>query len=579
MSNIKLYRLIIGLFFCVIGNSVFSQDVTFTTSVDYKKIGITDRIKVTYSSNKRGNIILPKYKNFTVLSNVSTGTNSSVNFNTGVTKVTYSHSITLKPKKLGTLKLEGAKLQIGRATYQSKSVKVKVVKESQVRQRPQSLFDQLLRGNPQSAERVEVTNQDMFVKLEATKNKVYQNQPILLEYKLYKSKYRCDFEAVEIPTYKDFLSDEIVLDRNNKPKIEIINGVEYEVHTFKKVLLTPQKTGKLKVDAFRIQARVSTGSFFGTSIVMESNPLEIIVKELPKPIPTDFSNQVGTYSMRIAPLPKTIEKDNPIQLKVVIEGKGNLKQLGNPEINFPKSFEVFDPEISSEYAYKDSAMKGKVTFIYLIIPRETGDYSMPSSKLSYFDVATESYKTISTNEVKLKVVIGNESAQSSDDYDTKEIDTKENKQQGSSLAWLLIFPVILLILGILYFLKKRNSSTVAEETEEERRKNARKKLSQKLAVAKSHLNKNEIAEFYNEILIGLNKYVNEKLNIETAQMTKQTIRQTLDSKGVGEQTTNSFVEVLEQCEMAKYAPLSTQNNQAIYEKSLDVIEDIERLIS
>ena len=118
-----------------------------------------------------------------------------------------------------------------------------------------------------------------------------------------------------------------------------------------------------------------------------------------------------------------------------------------------------------------------------------------------------------------------------------------------------------------------------EETEEERRKNARNKLAKKLAIARSHLDSNNVSEFYNEILIGLNKYVNEKLEIETAQMNKITIRESLNRKGVGESTVNSFVHVLEQCEMAKYAPLSNQNNQDIYEKSLCIIEEIEKQIN
>ena len=144
---------------------------------------------------------------------------------------------------------------------------------------------------------------------------------------------------------------------------------------------------------------------------------------------------------------------------------------------------------------------------------------------------------------------------------------------------MVIAAIFTLLFGLFFFFFKRKKSKVKPlETEEERRKNARKKLAKKLSVAKSYLDGGQVAKFYDEILLGLNKYINEKLSIQTSEMSKKSIRETLHIKGVEEKTISSFVEVLEQCEMAKYAPLTNQNNQVIYEKSLDVIEDIEEKI-
>ncbi|MGB1041072.1 MAG: BatD family protein, partial [Flavobacteriales bacterium] len=340
----------IVLIFCFLGKSVIAQEVSFTTSVGAKVVGLTDNFEVSYTSNKQGKFIQPKFKNFKVVSAVSTGESNQISAINGKVSrtTTFSYKLYLQPKRIGTFTVEGAKIKVGKATYQSKPVKVKVVKESQVRQRPQSLIDQFLGGGGQQAQPVQITQEDMFVKLDVSNSQVFHNQPVVVNYNLYKAKYQCQIEGFEIPTYQDFLSDEIKLDQNKAPGKETINGIEYEVHTLKKIVLTPQKPGMLRVDPYKVQLRVHTGSFFGTSVVMESNPLEITVKELPKPIPAEFSNQVGKFEVAIVPFSTELEIDNPVTFKVVISGEGNLKQLGAPQINFPNSLEVYDPETASE---------------------------------------------------------------------------------------------------------------------------------------------------------------------------------------------------------------------------------------
>ena len=579
MNRIGLQCFIL-LTFIVLSNIGLSQDVTFSTNVAAKKVGVTERFDVTYSSNKQGIFILPEYKNFNRVSGVATGYSSNTDLNTGVTRKTFNYTVTLQPKITGTFKVEGAKIKVGKGTYQFNAAKIEVVKESQVKNRRQSLVDQFLGGGrpDQRQEQVEITNQDIFVTLEAVNPNVYRNQPVLVEYKLYVNKYKCQLEGVEIPTYSNFLSDEITF-KQKSPGKKQINGKEYEVHTLKKVLLTPQEIGKLSVEAYKVQARVHTGGFMGTSVIMESNSLEISVKELPKPMPDNFSNQVGSYSIQIAPMVTKIEKDNPVQFKLTVIGEGNIKQLVAPEFLFPEGFESYDPEIATQYAPTDSSFAGKVTFSYLLIPRELGVFTIPKKEFTYFDVATESYKSIFSKEIKFTVVNGSGSAGDFATEDT-EIAPEQEESQSGSWFWITIIPLsILALVGAFLLFKKKNSKEKVEETEEERRKNARNKLAKKLAIAKSHLDSNNVSEFYNEILIGLNKYVNEKLEIETAQMNKITVRESLYSKGVGESTVNSFVHVLEQCEMAKYAPLSNQNNQDIYEKSLFIIEEIEKQIN
>ena len=589
MMKMKHIFLLMGVFllFSIMG---MSQEVNFTTSVAAKKVGVTDRFQVTYSSSKQGQFIAPKYKNFKQVGGVSRGSNSSVNIVNGqMTQTqTFQYTLVLQPIKTGVFEVEGAKIKVEKATYESKSVEVEVVEESQARQRRRSSFDpfgimdEMMRGMPQSRPRqIEITDKDLFAKISVSKGNVMKGEGFLVTYKVYARDFNFGIENYDFPTQEDFWTENIKTPEQIKPTNEILDGVRYQVYTLKKELLFPQKSGELKLNSFGIKARIQTSPFSSPlTKEVKSNAPVIKVNPLPKNAPSSFVNQVGSYSMDVKMASDSFVVNEPIDYTIHISGKGNLKQLSQLEIDFPKELEVYDPEIDNKLSVSESGVKGSKSFNYLLIPRKSGKFSLPEVSFTYFDLESKSYKTILHPAQGIVVTNPDGSAEMVDDSS----ETEEEKQSDTNTIsldlnslWIGLATLGVLGLGIVLFLfiSKRKGK---EETEEERRKNARKKLSEKLSIAKSHLEKNEVSQFYNEILVGLNKYVNEKLGIETSKMTKQTIRETLGIKGVGKETTDLFVEVLEQCEMAKYAPLSNQNNEEIYEKSLDVIEEIESQI-
>jgi hypothetical protein len=351
------------------------------------------------------------------------------------------------------------------------------------------------------------------------------------------------------------------------------------VFTVKKEILFPQQVGKLKLNSFNLTARIQTSPFSPPiSKTIKSNAPTIVVKSLPGNAPNSFVNQVGDLTMKVVFNADSIIVDQPIDLKLTISGKGNLKQLADLKLNFPEEFEMYDPETKNKLRVNEGGVSGSVTYNYLLIPRETGVYDIDPIKFTYFDLATKSYKTITSKAFTIKAYNEDGTIDETVKVDNKVIEENLSESGGGkNYTWLYILIPSLIVGGIaiyyLIFVKKSK-----EETEEERRKNARKKLAKKMEVAKTHLDNNNIAEFYNETLLGLNKYVNEKLQIQTAKMTKESISESLSNKGVEDRTTQSFIQVLEKCEMAIYAPLSPQNNLEIYEQSIDVIEEIEKTI-
>ena len=590
----KISKAIAVIFFMIVSSLGFSQDIEFNASTGgIKKAGITDRFQVTYSVNKRGEFSLPNYKNFKVIGGIGQGTSNSivrdVNGRTTV-KTTYTYEVVLQPTKLGTHEIEGAKIKVGNAVYESKPLTMQVVKESQARQqqRAQDPFEQFrqmeeeMRKQMQQRRQqqaIEIGDKDFFGRISVSKLNPYKNEQLLITYKLYTKNFNFGLENYEFPTQEGFWSENIEIAESSKPAIETHDGQQYQVFTIKKEILSPQQAGKLKLNPFSITARIQTSPFSSPiSKTIKSNAPSVEVKPLPKGAPTSFVNQVGDYDMTVDFKSDSVLVDQPIDLKITISGKGNLKQLSELQMNFPEEFEVYDPETSNKLRVTDGGINGSKTYNYLLIPRKTGTYKIAPISFSYFDLESKSYKTIQSDAITLKAynedgTIDETVVEASQE---ETVASSESEEKGSN-TWLYIVLPSLLLGGVAVYYLAFGKKT-KEETEEERRKNARKKLAMKMAVAKQHLDNNNIAGFYDETLIGLNKYVNEKLQIETAKMTKESISETLTNKGVGENTIQSFITVLEQCEMAKYAPLSSQNNQEIYEKSIDVIEEIEGVI-
>lgn len=567
----------------------FGQEVSFTTSVSAKKVGVEDVFEVTYSANKPGSFVAPKFSNFKQVGRVSEREERNVNLSTGKIIQKYSYSIALQPKKTGTFEVEGAKFKVGKATYESRPVEVEVVKESQVQQRrrrstmfdPFGMMDEMMQGFPRSQPRqIELTEKDFFAKISVSKSQVMKGEGFVASYKIYARNFNFGLENYDFPTQKGFWTESIEIPKEIKPTVEVIDGIQYQVYTMKKEMLFPQKSGELVLNPFTLTARIQTSPFSNPlSKSIKSNSPRIEVQKLPANPPLSFVNQVGNYSIEVSLSSDSVGINEPIEMTIEVSGKGNLKQLTELPLTFDDKLEVYDPEVDVKLSVSEAGVKGSKTFTYLIIPRNSGVFELPSVDFSFFDLSTKSYQTIHWESRSVQVVDenGNVVESATDTNQLVEVPTNEEdsviKLKTSSL-FITLFSLlgVAILVALVWIIAKRRGK---EETEEERKRKARKKLVEKLDIAKNHLEQGDISQFYHETLIGLSHYVNQKLSIETSQMTKESIRSTLFTKGVRENTIQSFIEVLQECEMAKYASLSNQNNWAIYERSLEVIEELE----
>jgi hypothetical protein len=279
---------------------------------------------------------------------------------------------------------------------------------------------------------------------------------------------------------------------------------------------------------------------------------------------------------------------------MVISGKGNLKLLDALKPQFPPDLESYDPNITDKVSTTAAGMSGSRTYEYLLIPRSAGDFKFTSIDFSYFDPEKKTYVTLQSPEFNLHVEKGANGAgqavaptRAKEDIkvvgtDIRFIKTGNTDLQKQTNAFygtapfyvLLILPLILFAGFIFYYRKK-----LAEESDivAMRSRNAGNIARKRLSVANAALQNKDHSPFYEEIYKGLISYISDKLHLPVSGLTKEAIASSLESRGASAETVSLLVKTLDECELARYAPMKDVHGmEQVYADAEAVIKSTEQ---
>ncbi len=584
----KKYILVL-LLFCLQG--LYAQEVEFKAVPSKTTLGINQKLRVEFTMNKDGdNFDPPSFQGFNAAGPSQMISNSWVNG-----KRTYSKSYTyvLTPTARGTFTVGQASIVIDGETYKTIPFKVTVTAAVAGEDDPYAPI-------------TENAGKGIHVVAEVSKTNPYVNEPINVVYKLYVSQDASvrGTRQMDIPQFNDFWSQDIETDSRSVQQ-GMYNGENYRYIVLKRVVLYPQKSGRLEIEPLSMELTIDvpTGrrDFFNrplmtqTTKVMSSGSKYINVKPLPEQgRPEDFSGAVGSFDFKVTPSKTTLSNGESLQLNVEVSGKGNLKLFNLPKPVVPSALEMYDPEHKEDISIPLSGMQGSISDNYAIIPQNKGKYPIKPMTFSYFDLATQKYKTITTDEIMVDVLnvpgtsAGNETTssgvnkqpvQSTEQFRFVALDTNlqpKNKKPffGSILFYILLFVPFLLI-PVIMLLKKKKEARDNDVTGNKIRKN--NKLAKKyLSEAKKHLGNKE--PFYVALEKALHNFLKAKLNIETSEMTKPNIQELLVSRGAKAETIADFIKIMDSCEFARYAPSSGVAMQQDYDNAMRVITKLEKEI-
>jgi len=450
----------------------------------------------------------------------------------------------------------------------------------------------------------QISGSDLFIKVSANKKRVHEQEPILLTYKVYTLVGLTSLRG-DMPDLKSFYTQEVDLPQQKSFSIETFNGRPYKTTTWSQYVMFPQMTGKLEIPSITFEGIVVQQNrnidpfeaFFngGSGYVevkkkIQAPGIEIQVDPLPER-PANFSGGVGKFNIS-AQLDKTeVKANDPVSMRIIVSGMGNLKLIKQPVVNFPKDFDKYEPKITDKTKLTSNGIEGSMIYDILVVPRHQGKYEIPPVEFTYFDTSVNAYKTIKSDSFVLDVAKGSGTGAVNDfsgqtdlqelTKDIRYIKTGETRQHslddfffGSTGYWISI-GVLALIFVSLFVVFRQRAIDNANVTKM-RGKKANKVATKRLKKAARLMADNKPSEFYDEVLRALWGYVGDKLNIPVEQLSHDNISQRLSERSVGEETVSQFIGALDECEFERYAPGDPKGNMnKVYDKAINAIEKIE----
>ena len=590
----------------------FADKVSFVASApDVVVVGDQFRLSYTVTTQKVKDFRAPSIKGFDVLMGPSRSEQSSTQIVNGSVSSTSSITFTyiLMANTAGEFTVPGASIVADGNQMISNSVKIKVLPQDQNHNSSRRNNDNSSSIQPSS--NASVSNQDLFITATASKTNVYEQEAFVLTYKIYTRESNLQLNNAKLPDFKGFHSQEIEMTTNARWTPEHYKGRNYYTTVYRQFVLFPQQSGKLFIEPAQFQMTVNKpvqsadpfDAFFngGNNVIEIKKPITtpkiaINVNPLPAGKPTNFLGGVGEFNISSSINSKELKTNDAITIKLVISGTGNLKLISNPEIKFPDDFEVYDPKVDNQVRLTKEGLTGNKVIEYLAIPRHAGTYKIPGVSFSYFDIRSKSYKTLNTEDYVINVEKGAGNADqvianftNKEDLKVLGEDIRYIKQNevtfqpkgsffyGSMLYWL--FYIIPALAFILFFIIYRKQAAENANVAKMRTKKANKVAIKRMKLAGKLLSENKKDAFYDEVLKALWGYISDKLNIPVSRLSKDNIEEKLRNHGVSEELIKEFLNALNDCEFARFAP--GDENQAmdkVYSSSIEVISKMENSI-
>lgn len=578
--------------------------------VSSQTIGINQPIEVRFSMNDDADDFRrPTFDNFDIVGGPMQSVNHSwVN---GKSSMQKSFSFFILPKKKGNLTIGSASVVYEGKLYKSQPIAIKVgdaVKEEPRQQRrnrdPFAAFfgeeeEDYYNQRRQQQQIPQNIGEGIHLVAKVSKNSAYVNEPITIEYGLYVS-HRAGFNAINVkntPKYEGFWNH--MMEQKQMQVTEAkLNGKSYRYIALQKAVILPQKEGKLKIDPLELEIdeQYFTGrtDVFGApeiSIrkkIYSSGSKTIQVKQLPlDKQPVGYTGAVGNYNFKVSANKTSVKANEPLELTLTVNGKGNLDLLTFPKPIAPNALELYDPEKIDRVSKNMAAgMEGTKSEKYVIVPQYKGSYTIAPITFSYFDIASKTYKEITSDSIKIEVTDGPElptneglknKAEVVNKLEMQPLDKNINwfngnfiTQNNSFYAWWL---APLLLLPIAFVVKNRTDRNAGDVSGNKLKLN--NKLAKKyLSTAKAQIGNKEA--FYEALERCLHNYLKAKLKIETSEMSNDTIIELLQNNNIKQENVSTFIAIKTTCEMARYAQMDIQTMQNDYDLAVQLINEIDK---
>lgn len=608
---------IIALLFIATYSLEAQNDVKFRT-ICKKQVSVGEQFQVSYELNGDGkDFRTPNFTNFEVIGGPFSSTSSSVQIiNGSVTKTnTQTYSFHLRAIKEGVFSMPQASITVDKKRITSEPCEINVVAST-------NGSNTYSRGN-NNGENYSNTNdnsREVFLEAVPSKNNVYLGEQIMLTYRIYYTIPISQLSVSKSPSYAGFWTKDVTDNNGTLQQSSVIrDGKQYNVATIQEIVLFPQKSGIRKIEPLDITCLAQIrqqknrshtydpfedffGDVFGTSYTnvkkdIKSQPIEIEVMPLPTANqPQSFRGAVGQFTFTTKIDKTELKVNEAFTFTITVSGKGNIELLELPKPVFPPDFEVYDPKIST--SIKDNALgiSGSKKAEYIVIPRVSGDFNLNAIEFSYFNPSLKKYDILKSDAIKIAVHKGESGGSNNVVYTPGQADIKyigndilhinssnhklsitDSAFYMSTVYIIIVCIMVLLFITALAIFKRR--AKLNKDQVLVKNKRATKIAKKRLNNAYNFLTNNNQNSFYEEFSQALWGYISDKLNISRSQLSMETVKEIMLEKNVSEDIVNEFIDLLNNCEYARFAPGDANKKMdELYHKGIELITKAEKLL-
>ncbi len=573
----------------------YAGEVSVSADVSSSRIGVDDQLILTVRvSGASGSFDSPDMGGIKDFRVVGSSSSSRISITNGRMESSKELIFTLLPLKKGTLEIPSLKIRHEGQLYATNPISIEVVEGSLGNQTsPRGLSQQ--QQQDRGRETADSGN-GIMLKAETGKRSVYIGEPVYIEYNIYTRYPVSGGEVVEMPDFKDFITEDIEIKESEQQKQKVLNNISYGVIPVVRKLLFPAKTGVIKIDPMVISLRVRTRSndpfdFFSgfgreEVIYRRTEPLDIEIKALPgEGKPENFSGAVGKYSISSSVNTREIAVNDALTFEIQYTGSGNINSLTSPVIPDLPDFEVHTPEVVRDVMFRNGTMEGKLSWKYILIPKVAGSHEIPSVELSYFDRQEGRYKTATAPSIPVTVTGTADSvtvAEGKRNVVSLLEDIKYIKPLAGSLKnhrtvfmtskTLTMLTALPLLLNIIFFVFVALRTKRASSVNIIKAKKASAKAIRRIKGAKG-------SDLFTTVWDSLNEYASDRLYLPKQGLTSDKIIEGFSNLGCPDKNIREFIILMETCEATRYSPsASDYSDNDIADRAVNAVVSLERSI-
>ncbi|WP_164010210.1 BatD family protein [Pyxidicoccus trucidator] len=573
-----------------------NDDLDFYQTVDREEVGSQDPFRLTVvvvDAPPNAQVQLPESDDFEVLSS-SRSSQRSISLSGGGPAVIQDitrYTLVMRANRAGRLKIPPSQITVRGKTYRTQPVEVSVragrlgssppssqsgsslpdpFASAPSTQRPDPFGDALEEDEPT----IPRGDSDLFLRSSLDRDEVFVGEQLTLSLFIYSRVDLSSVDSVTMPKLEGFWTEEVESPTQLSGEQKIVDGIPYRAYLLRRRALFPVKAGALSITP--AEADITTGFLFaGHRVHRVSNGLKVKVKPLPPGAPPGMSNaHVGSWRLSMDVSQTRVELGQPVTVKVILEGVGNVKNVTPPKLTGPAALKIYDPTTTDKVAPQRNRVQGRRVVEYLVMPQRTGTFTLPALEFPFFDPRAQSYDVARTDPVTITVEAG-AGGVSALPASPSQVADAANEQKNvltagglrpvryqarfvtpSEPPWKRSFflPAVLAPLGLLLGVALIGGvrGKLATRTEADRGRQQAKAARKRLAEAEKLQGGGNVGAFYGEVEKAVHGFLEARLGVPVGGLTRDVLAERLTAAGADAERRSKVLFVLEACDLGRY---------------------------